>query len=460
MVIFMGKDIWNLPHHRRLWITAMIALVFVGCAPSLKWYPQMNQCLQNRQYDAALKLIDQNKASYSQHNAVLFYLDQGLVAHYGGYYEQSNQALSKAESLMQDLYTTSISKKAATFLINDNAYPYRGEDFESALVNLFMAINYAAMQQWDDALVEARKVDAKLGMFNAQYGANEKNAYEEDAFIRFLMGILYEADGEVNDAFISYRKAEEIYRGTYRRLYGLGPPYLLLEKYIYTAESLRFNSEIRSLRRIYPRLSVPSRRESPKTGDVYLIHYNGFGAEKVQNFFLVRMPDRYVLKLPYPVFKDSPCRTASSKVILNEVKTGRSFELRTVAVENISGIARLNLHNRIARIKLKAFARVTAKYIAAKEAEKKARKDNNAGLANLIHMFSQTAMIVSEQADIRHWRTLPAQIRLGEAILPPGTYQGSVQLLDRNGGTLKTIPIPNFSVNPGEKRILTVRSFM
>jgi hypothetical protein len=453
-VIPMAEDTWNLPYQMRFCILAIIALVFVGCAPSLQFYPQMNQCLQNRQYDAALKLIDQNKAGYSQHNAVLFYLDQGLVAHYGGYYERSNQALSKADSLMQELYTTSISQTAATFLINDNAYPYRGEDFESALVNLFMAINYAAMQQWDDALVEARKVDAKLNMFNTQYGANEKNAYEEDAFIRFLMGVLYEADGEVNDAFISYRKAEEIYRGTYRRLYGLGPPELLLDKYVYTAKDLHFNKEIRSLRRIYPRLSVPIRRKSSETGTVYLIHYNGFGAQKVPKFFLARMPDRYVLKLPYPVFQDSPCRTVSSKVILNEVKSGRSYMLRTVAVENISGIARLNLHNRITRIKLKAFARITAKYIACKEAEK---KSNNPELTRIL---CQAGILGSEQADTRHWRTLPAQIRMGEAILPPGTYQGSVQLLDRNGQTLKTIPIANFSVNPGEKRILTVRSFM
>ena len=460
MVIPIAKDIWNVSTRRHLWVMAMIVLVYAGCAPSLKWYPQMNQYLANRQYAAALNLIDQNKNTYTKLNAVLFYLDEGLVAHYGGYYERSNQALSKAESLMQDLYTTSISKEAATFLINDNAYPYRGEDFESALVNLFMALNYAAMQKWDDALVEARKVDAKLNMFNAQYDANEKNDYAEDAFIRFLMGILYDAEGEVNDAFISYQKSEEIYRDTYRRLYSLGPSYLLLEKYIYAAKSLNFNSEIRSLRRNYPRLSVPKQPNLSKNAEVYLIHYNGLGAVKVQKFFRWIMPDRYVLQVPYPVFKFNPCLTVASKVILTDIKSGRSYILRTVAVEDISDIARLNLHNRINRIKAKAFARVTAKYIAAKAAENKARNDQNAGLANLIHLFSQTAITVSEQADIRHWRTLPAQIRMGEAILPPGTYQGSVQLIDRSGGVLKMIPIAEFSVTPGEKRILTVRSFM
>lgn len=437
----------------------MIALVFTGCAPSLGFYPRMNQYIQNSQYAAALDLIEENKTGYSKRNAVLYYLDLGLVAHYGGYYERSNQALARAESLMQELYTLSISREAATFLINDNTRAYRGEDFESALVNLFMAINYAALQQWDDALVEARKVDVKLSMFNAQYGANEKNAYAEDAFIRFLMGVLYEAEGEVNDAFISYRKAEEVYRGAFSRLYGLRPPELLLEKYIHTAAHLRFTDEIRSLRRIYPRLSMPTPRRPSTVSEVYLIHYNGMGAEKVQKFFMVPMPDRYVLKLAYPVFRARPYRTASSKAILQEVESGRFFELGTVAVEDIVSIARTNLNNRITRIKLKAIARVTAKYIAAKEAEKKAREEHGDNWAKFTRIFSQTAIIMSEQADTRHWRTLPAQIRMGQASLPSGTYQGTVQLLDGGGGTLQTIPIDEFTVRPGEKRILTVRSF-
>jgi hypothetical protein len=323
-----------------------------------------------------------------------------------------------------------------------------------------MALNYAAMGKWEDALVEARKVDSKLSMFNAQYGAKEKNVYAEDAFIRFLMGVLFEAQGEINDAFISYRKAEEVYRGTYSRLYGVGTPKLLLEKYIHTAGRLRFNREIHSLRRIYPWLSRLRLRKPPKaSSEVYLIHYNGIGAEKVQKFFLVPMPDKYILKLAYPVFKIRPRLTVSSRAILNEVKSGRSFTLRTVSVEDISNIARINLHNRIMRIKLKAIARVTAKYIAGKEAEKKARQENKTGLANFIRLFSQTATIATEQADTRHWRTLPAQIRMGQVILPPGTYQGRVQLLNRVGGTLQTIPIVRFSVKPGEKRILTVRSF-
>ncbi|GAF99605.1 unnamed protein product, partial [marine sediment metagenome] len=84
-----------------------------------------------------------------------------------------------------------------------------------AMVNLFMALNYVGMGNWEGALVEARKVDNKLSVINSKYEEEKKNVYKEDGFIRFLMGALYEAEGEINDAFISYRKAEEIYRSAY-----------------------------------------------------------------------------------------------------------------------------------------------------------------------------------------------------------------------------------------------------
>ena len=91
-----------------------------------------------------------------------------------------------------------------------------------------MALNYTAAGHHEDALVEARKVDSKLNVINSRYADDKKNVYKEDAFIRFLMGVLYEAEGEVNDAFISYRKAEEIYRNDYAANYGVSAPSLLI----------------------------------------------------------------------------------------------------------------------------------------------------------------------------------------------------------------------------------------
>ena len=76
-------------------------------------------------------------------------------------------------------------------------------------MNVYLALNFAAQGLPDEALVEARKVDLKLKEYARQYEG--KNAYQEDAFARYLSGILYESTGEINDAFIAYKKAYEAY---------------------------------------------------------------------------------------------------------------------------------------------------------------------------------------------------------------------------------------------------------
>jgi uncharacterized protein len=116
------------------------AMVF-SCAAKVKHYPVINQHLSNQNYEQALKVIKDNKDAYPKRNAALYYMEEGILAHFALRYKESNKSLSRAEQIMDDLYTRSISKQTASFLINDNTIPYRGEDFESAMVNLFMALN-------------------------------------------------------------------------------------------------------------------------------------------------------------------------------------------------------------------------------------------------------------------------------------------------------------------------------
>ena len=59
---------------------------------------------------------------------------------------------------MEELYTRSITAEAGAMLTNDNLLPYEGEDFEKVMVNVVGALNHVYLQQWDDALVEARRL--------------------------------------------------------------------------------------------------------------------------------------------------------------------------------------------------------------------------------------------------------------------------------------------------------------
>lgn len=434
---------------------ALIGLLVFSCAPPVKHYVKLNQSLVQQDYPSAIAELKKNKAEYKERNAALYYLEEGLLYHFASKYQQSTQSLAKAEGIMDELYTKSISAQAASFLINDNTIPYRGEDFENALVNLFMALNYAEAGQREEALVEARKVDNKLNVLNSRYADDKKNVYKEDAFIRFLMGILYEADGEVNDAFISYRKAEEIYRNDYAHNYGVSAPRLLIENLLSTGKELDFNEEVATIQASYPDVKYMDPAQKKNMAEVYCIHYNGVGPEKVEKRWIVPMPDGYIAKIAYPEFQKKNYQIHHGDVFLRHVATGDAYQFDTVMMEDIGSIAVTNLENRLARIKLKAIARATTKYLATKTASKVAEDQGGAMFGLLVQVVGNVAAAASEKADLRHWKMLPAEIRIGRAIVPPGEYEASIRFLNAGGREISKRQLPNITVRAGEKKFLS-----
>ena len=277
-------------------------IFIISCAPPITHYAKVDKVLMQQDYYSALELIEENKEKYAERNAVIYYLEKGIINHFASNYEESNESLSRAESIMDELYTKSISKQAASFMISDNIIPYRGEDFENAMVNLFMALNYIGLNNKEDALVEARKVDNKLNIINSQYEDDKKNIYKEDAFIRFLMGVLYETDREINDAFISYRKAEEIYSNDYLKNYGVSPSSLLIENLLSAAKAMDFQDELSEIQEKYTNVNYMNPARKRKMAEIYCIHYNGRGPIKAERSWHIAMPDKYIAKIAYPIF--------------------------------------------------------------------------------------------------------------------------------------------------------------
>jgi hypothetical protein len=439
-------------------ILFLFGFFLFSCAPSIQHYPQINQYLLNQDYDSAYNLVQQNKATYAERNAVLYYLDEGIISHFAGRYKESIQSLSRAESIMEELYTRSISKEAASFLISNNTIPYRGEDFERAMVNMFLALNYVGLGSWEDALVEARKVDNKLSVINSKYAEGEKNVYKEDGFIRFLMGALYEAEREINDAFISYRKAEAVYRNDYLPNYGVSPPTILIEDLLTSAQAMDFDEELTGIKKEYPNVTFVEPSKKRGLAEVVILHNNGRGPEKVENFFLIPMPDNYIGKIAYPEFKKRSYRISHGEITLKNLKSGRSYRCTTVLMEDIASIAVKNLGNRINRIKAKAIARATVKYLVSKQAEKTAEKQGGQLLGLLTKVTANIASLATEQADVRHWRLLPAEIRVGRTLIPPGEYRGKIRFVDSGGAAVGSREIAPFSVKKGEKRFFILRT--
>ncbi|HLG22338.1 MAG TPA: hypothetical protein VI382_05955 [Candidatus Manganitrophaceae bacterium] len=423
-----------------------------ACAPSLHHQALVEQNLLAHRYTDADAVVEKNKEDYGERNALLYYFDRGMLLHLAGRYEESNVFFEKAGALVEELYTQSVSTHAGALLTNDNLLPYEGEDFEKVLIHLFSALNYASMGQWDEALVEARRVDARLNLLNDRY--SPKSVYKEDAFARYLSGILYEARGESNDAFISYRKAYEAFQ-EYQKFYRTPIPERIGSDLITLSKILRLREEQEEYKKAFPQsVSQATAPASEQEGEMVIVAYGGRSPIKEDYFIDAPVPDGsggvYMLRVALPKFVPQPSQVDSVEVVLQKGETTlrRRFDL----LEDITAIAKKNLEDRIGRISGKAIARATAKYLAGRTAKREAKKRGGEGAELLTGFLSNVYSVASEQADKRSWRTLPGRIYLARISLPEGAWRAKIRYYSKEGTLIEEGEVPNVVIEKRKKR--------
>jgi hypothetical protein len=452
---------WN----RRLAFLVVLAVAGLlltslsGCAGPRKVYTTVDDLNAQGEFFQARSYVEEHAKDYGKRNRLLYLLDRGTFAFSTGDFREAIISFTEAEQLMSELYTISLSQEATTFVVNDNAAPYRGDDFESVMVNLFLALSYANLSEVDEALVEARKVDSKLTAINLQYAENEQNAYREDPFVRLLMGILYEmgqTSTDLNDAYISYIKALQGYDSEYQR-FGVSFPEPLVENLLSVA-SFMGRAELREVQQRFPSYRFASRADRKETAEVYVLHLNGRTPIKQEDVIVVPTPDGQVVKVALPRYEKIPGRIVGARLHALPELGKEQFVADFRVAEPIGGIAIENLQNRRLRIYAKTLARVTAKYLAVREAQRSAG-DEFGGLAGLLTKVTGDLLIfVSEQADLRSWRTLPQEILISKVTVPPGSYQIWAECLDASGGFVEKVEFGRRELKAGDKILMQFRT--
>lgn len=398
-------------------VAAALSLFLVSCAGTDGLYTAVDSHITRGEYREAITLLRENRSAYGEKNSVLYNLDIGLLYHYAGEGDSSSAYLFAAEKEIDDLYTRSISLEALSYILNDNVIPYEGEDFEKVLINVFIALNYAERGMDEDALVEARKVDLKLRQLTKAYEG--KNKYQEDAFIRYLAAILYENEGEVNDAFISYRNAFETYK-VYEKEYGTQAPAFLLDDLVRTASELSFDEEVEYYHSLGGRFSTPVGAER---GRVLVIVYAGQGPIKTETRPTVSIPDSSGTLHTFQIALPSFVSRYTKNRFYDVSSTHDSSFCRTSVAENITAIGRKSLDDRLALVYLKSGGRALAKFLAAEKSKSELSKGGGSTVKNFLGSLAIDLVIgATEQADIRTWRTLPSEIQLARLTLPPGEH--------------------------------------
>ncbi len=408
----------------------LIGLLISGCASGFN-HSQLNRYLETGDCNQAVSYIDQGRKSYGKNSELLFLLDSAMVLLQCGHFEKAQIRFREAEHLAEKLWTESITRNIASFAVNDNVLKYQGEDYERVFIHLISAIGFLRTGQLEEALVEIRRLDSLLNLYTTKY--EEKNVYKEDAFARYLSGLLHEADHELDDAFIDYYKAVRIYKD-YAKAYGLSAPTILEEDLLRVAQAVGRLDEARSVVTESENRTWLGREDARSMGKVVYIQFGGYAPWKIQDRIII--PTRAgPVTVAFPRMVTLPPACRKGRLILTSDEG--SIKTETLLVEDINRIAVKNLEDRKGRIIAKAMARTATKQIIISGLANQDDKEVELALRGLMNMLN----ILIEHADTRSWRLLPGEIHMSRVYVPEGEYQVDVSLCNRDIHSLERIRI-------------------
>jgi hypothetical protein len=391
-----------------------------------------NQDFERGNMLGAEKQLNDNSKQAKGKEKFLFFLNKGTVESILDHPKESNRNFEKAYLFGED-YQTNYFNELGAFVINANMIEYKGEDHEHLLLLYYKAINYLKMGDNESALVECRRLNQRLQRLNDKY--KNENKFQRDAFVHTLMGLIYDANKDYNNAFIAYRNAHEIYGEDYTKFFGVHTPLQLQNDILRTAYLSGFYEELSSFEEEFEMKYI---HEPNSGGDLIFFWNNGLGPIKYEysiNFSVIHGDGGWVTfnneqqgwSFPFWIGNDDEASGGFSDLEFYRMAIPRYRErepiFKEAAVwvdstqyhlelgEDVNQIAHYSLDQRMAAELGKALLRLAIK----KTAEAQLRKeDENLGAA--LGIFNA----LTEKADTRNWQTLPHSIHYTRVPLPVG----------------------------------------
>jgi hypothetical protein len=404
--------------------------------------------------ELAADAMERPEAGYGSGNDLLYDLDRGLVEFYAGRYPESIRSLEKAKQRFQELYTESLSKEALSWALNDYMLPYRGADYEYVLVNIFQALNFLSMKNTNEALVEARDLSSKYQVVTGLAGKARRQRYEDNGFARMFMGLLYgslDRREDKSEALVWYKEAWSLYKSYYGGQY---VPWILKEEALDLAEELS-DQDLGNMRADAEGVSpIPGRERKAK---IIVIQLVGYAPIKVPEAVAVPVDREFMIKIVLPKYARRSYDVRSARVTAF-MPGGKSVSMDTELGIDIEELAIRDLESRKALALTKGALRPAMKYLVERKQKENFAKRNGVFAADIFGLVSNLYNIFSEQADLRSWQALPAQIRMARIFVDPGINRIQVENLDSQGISRGSQDVGAVSLQAGETRFIIVRS--
>lgn len=416
--------------------------------------------LYSGNFDAAITNIDQNKFLQKDRNKLLYFMEKGKLEHLKGNYEASNALFEQAYIMIDDRIKTNAGQAIAAKFTNPMAEPYKGEDFEKVSIHYYMALNYFMLGMPNEALVEAKRINIKLIELNEKYPEN-KNKYSEDAFSQILQGLIYESTGDINNAFIAYRNAEEIFNRGDGSFFGTRMPEQLKKDLIRTAGQMGFREEYEAyVQKYMPQPETGTKKKQGATplatkaeGEAVIFWENGLGPAKDQivitastagPFFYASYMEGDVLEeiiIPIPTGTDLGSINAIAIPKYRErqsyyskaavIADGKEYDLELA--QDFYPIAKQCLKDRMLRETIDLVLRFAAKKAASAGLGALGKELLGDAGGELVKLGGDIAGAATEKADTRNWQSLPATINYTRVPLKEGDNTFLIKKYGPNG---------------------------
>ena len=432
-------------------IVILLSLALSACAGTsfgdlFSNYNKQMQGVRNAQqqgnFEQAVSLIPERNESNGSYGLSL--LEKARLEFLASNHEESKQdfalvyqQVQQAEQAAKIQLSRGVENVAA-IVSNDNATRYDIHYYEQSMLHCYQALNYLNQNDMSGALVEIRRANLvqnkalqvnQKSLFDAQENMAKKGLSPEslaskypsmnaaigevkngfqNAYTFYLSGVLYEAVGQANDAYIDYKKALEIY-----------PLNITVQQDVWRlANKLGMNNDIQLFRKrfssnITQKNATRNQESAAQSGQlVFLveqgiipskqevsIHLPIFTSHNDMRFYSVALPSYHNRQRQY-----------SGLSLSYQGKTYQSNE-----IVRLQSLAAKQLQDEIPAIVTRQVVRLVAKEEIRQQMSRKGGDVGNilAGLYN----------IASEKADTRSWSTLPDSIHVLRLDLAPGQHE-------------------------------------
>lgn len=407
---------------KRIKLTVISIFLITSCVTVADYnFHNIDKAISINDFESVhFELENPNGLLYTSKDSVLENLDKGIISHYAGEYQRSNQELEKAEKLMEKFQAASVTQAIGSMMVNDTVMDYAGDPYEDIYTNIFMALNYMQMNNFEDAFVEIRRMDNKLKGLSVKYKKEidkqklslKENStsvpkgdikFHNSAFARYLSMLMYRSEGDYDNAEVDYKYIQQAFK-LQASLYDFTVPECIAEDFKKPAEA---------------RLNVVC-----FGGRAPLKHEEMLPLFAVDGFYRIAMP----IMLPRETV------VSGAKITATNVETGVVYTTNSEKLESIQNIAMDTYNGKYSVIAARTIGRMVARLTTTIALDVAADKVEDPGLSllfSLAGLVSKVNMFASERADVRTSRYFPNNVYVAGLDLPAGTYDVKVQYLNK-----------------------------